>query len=250
MCTWGKLLYPSNFHIFSDTSDKMLPITDVHSVLGGSHLPSGSLDYRTSQEKFIIALAHLFRHGLKTSGPGSNMNWFMLMDDDTFLLPHKLSDLLRNFSGNDPVFPKTTSAVFGNLCNNANFCGGSGVIFTRAAAERIARLLETQPLACLCNTTDTSSMCYYDVILSKCLLENNIPIYHTNLLDGGWIGDIIQHPKEGLKKLKHPLPMDRNNRHPKPIDSIVGFHGNILSAEYLYFWYFVVSISKPDQVWI
>ncbi len=119
------------------------------------------------------------------------VDWYIMIDDDTYLFKHKLESILRN---SDPTVPIYAGKAAGGGCWKRNRTekfknifahGGSGVILSRVAVEKLLTIKDR--CQSVMQHKDTIYDCYVgDGLLALCLqwvdiqLNNFISYEHFN----------------------------------------------------------------------
>ncbi|CAF1276547.1 unnamed protein product [Rotaria sp. Silwood1] len=148
MCTFGVTIHPSRlFFVGESSTDRRIPIYDV--VEPRTPRP---VNRRWSNQKVNRGLAVVIDK-LKKATDGAEVEWLMVMDDDTFVSPSNLELLLLDYDHQQPL-------MIGQVCQD-RFCGGAGYIFSRALFEKLS------PFIISCHRTPHDP--YSDVSVPRCI---------------------------------------------------------------------------------
>jgi hypothetical protein len=144
----------NNFIITSnDELNYELPRANIVRILN----PNGSQNsYWHAQYRFVESMYLLY--AIAHNRNDTRVKWFMLTDDDTFIVPYNLMTLIQdlNIKGYD-----NNISIIGNALPNRIFSGG-GVLFSRNALQLIIDHYSNCP-------EGRNSKEYYDVALSICV---------------------------------------------------------------------------------
>ncbi|KAL3277817.1 hypothetical protein HHI36_013159 [Cryptolaemus montrouzieri] len=156
--------------------------------------------------------------------------WFMRADDDVYIRPDRLEELLRSVDSKKMWFIGQTgrgnSEEFGllSLDSDENFCmGGPGVIFSRETLKRVAPFVED----CLRHLYTT----HEDVELGRCVrrfagvsctwsYQMQVIFYHNQSGYSAFTGDLKQkeiHQAITLHPVKHPEHLYRLHKYFKSL---------------------------------
>uniref|UniRef100_A0A1I7ZIR2 Beta-1,3-glucosyltransferase n=1 Tax=Steinernema glaseri TaxID=37863 RepID=A0A1I7ZIR2_9BILA len=160
---------------FSDSEDHYVPTID----LGVENTPRGHC------EKTLRILKHFLEdHEVK------EMNWLVVADDDTLLSLERLYRLLECFDEKKPLIVGQRYGYGFEADGLGGYdypTGGSGMVFTRAAVELLAK-------NCECPLIDSPD----DMVIGICARKHSIPIFHSSAFHQARSQD---YPKEYLEKL-------------------------------------------------
>ncbi|CAF0819941.1 unnamed protein product [Adineta steineri] len=119
MCTFGVTLHPSRLFFVGERSyDNRLPIYDV--VTPDTRRP---VDRSGSMQKLAQGLAIIVEK-INNSIDKNEIQWIMVMDDDTFVSPLNLELLVSEY---DPQY----SLIIGQSTCGVGFCGGAGYVISK-----------------------------------------------------------------------------------------------------------------------
>jgi hypothetical protein len=120
MCTIGLTIHPSRLFFVGETSsDSRLPIYDV--------IPSNTsrpVDRAGSMQKLAEGLA-MISEKINQSKYKNEIQWIMVMDDDTFVSPPNLELLVSEYDSQ-------RSLMIGQSTCGVGFCGGAGYVISKA----------------------------------------------------------------------------------------------------------------------
>jgi len=135
MCTVGVTLHPSRLFFVGETSsDSRLPVYDV--VTPETRRP---VDRAGSMQKLARGLAMLVKV-IQKSRYKDEIQWIMVMDDDTFVSPRNLQLLVSQY---DPQ----RSLMIGQSTCGVGFCGGAGYVISKALFNQFPSFIEEcQPM--------------------------------------------------------------------------------------------------------
>ncbi|CAF0749851.1 unnamed protein product [Adineta ricciae] len=120
MCTFGVTLHPSRLFFVGETpSDSRLPVYDV--VEPNTPRP---VDRKGSMQKVAQGL-DMIVNKLREGDYNNEIEWIMVMDDDTFISPPNLNLLAAEYDSQRPV-------MIGQHTCKVGFCGGGGYLISRA----------------------------------------------------------------------------------------------------------------------
>lgn len=129
MCTFGVTLHPSRLFFVGETaSDCRLPVYDV--VRPGTNRP---VDRSGSMQKLGQGLAMIVKKISETSY-NNEIDWIMVMDDDTFVSPLNLQSVLAEYDSQRPLM------VGQSTCGVA-FCGGAGYAISKSLFVQFPRFI-------------------------------------------------------------------------------------------------------------
>ena len=117
--------------------------------------PSATTRVETNRHRYGLALRHATRVAMEKSIP-----WIMVVDDDTFVVPHNV-DRLLNGTDASVVFLGQQCPSFGGF---RSFCGGAGWIARTSLCERLVQSLPSCRLAFRSETE-------YDRLFGRCLFQ-------------------------------------------------------------------------------
>ena len=120
MCTFGVTLHPSRLFFVGETaSDSRLPVYDV--VEPNTRRP---VDRKGSMQKLAQGL-DMIVNKLREESYHNEIEWIMVMDDDTFVSPPNLNLLAAEYDSQ-------RSVMIGQHTCKVGFCGGAGYLISRA----------------------------------------------------------------------------------------------------------------------
>ncbi|UJR24622.1 hypothetical protein I4U23_005996 [Adineta vaga] len=120
MCTFGVTLHPSRLIFVGEKSfDSRLPIYDV--VKPGTKRP---VDRIGSMQKLGQGLAMIVKM-INENSYKNEIEWIMVMDDDTFVSPSNLNRLASEYDSQQ-------SLMIGQRTCKVGFCGGGGYLISKA----------------------------------------------------------------------------------------------------------------------
>ena len=167
LATWGKDINPSIYYrAYGDTNNALINMLTLPDI-------EGKLDYNQAQHRVLKGLQHALLDPL-----WANLDFIMILGDDTYVNVPELRVFTSQWNPDVP-------AMFGWIWHKeaplnqhqvwaAWPGGGSGMLFTRAAAHQIAQALYT-------------SQCPFeghdDVTLGYCCWRLGIPQVHSPLFD-------------------------------------------------------------------
>ncbi|CAF3725431.1 unnamed protein product [Adineta steineri] len=154
MCTFGVTIHPSRlFFVGESSSDSRIPIYDV--VAPETPRP---VDTTWSHQKVSRGLAMVIDK-LNKSADGAEVQWIMVLDDDTFISPPNLALLVAEYNPQE-------SFMIGQECAGA-FCGGAGYVISRGLFERLP------PFIISCYRTPVDG--YSDQAVPRCItIKTNV----------------------------------------------------------------------------
>ncbi|XP_044756530.1 chondroitin sulfate synthase 1 isoform X2 [Coccinella septempunctata] len=199
--TWGREV-PGDIMFYSSEGSRSLdiPLIALKDV-DDSYPP---------QKKSLMMLKHMHDNYI------NKYEWFMRADDDVYVRPDRLEELLRSVDSRKTWFIGQTgrgnSEEFGllSLDSDENFCmGGPGVIFSRETLKRVAPFVED----CLRHLYTT----HEDVELGRCVrrfagvsctwsYQMQVIFYHNQSGNSAFTGDLKQkeiHQAITLHPVKH-----------------------------------------------
>ncbi|KAH9508231.1 Glycoprotein-N-acetylgalactosamine 3-beta-galactosyltransferase 1, partial [Bulinus truncatus] len=139
--TWGKRC--DQIFFFSSQDDHDLPAIGLNVSEGRQHLTSKTME----------AFRYIYRHHIDTA------DWFMKVDDDTFLIPENLRYFLSDQNSSQPIY-------FGHHFNShipqGYFSGGAGYVISKEALRRFGKMSTNSTL---CRQDNGSE----DVEFGKCM---------------------------------------------------------------------------------
>ncbi|XP_050394357.1 glycoprotein-N-acetylgalactosamine 3-beta-galactosyltransferase 1 [Patella vulgata] len=113
--TWAKRC--DKYLFFSNTTNASLPMAALNMTEGREFLP------RKSRLAFEYAYEHY----------GSDFDWFLKADDDTYVIVENLRHHLKQFNPDEPVY---VGKKFSTHHNHTHYMsGGAGYIFSRTAVK-------------------------------------------------------------------------------------------------------------------
>jgi hypothetical protein len=131
MCTIGVTLHPSRIVFVGETSsDSRLPIYDV--VTPETPRP---VNRDGSMQKLARGLAMLVKM-INQSSYKNEIQWIMVMDDDTFVSPPNLELLVSEYDPERPL-------MIGQATCGVAFCGGGGYVISKALFKEFPSFIET-----------------------------------------------------------------------------------------------------------
>jgi len=132
MCTLGVTLHPSRLFFVGETSsDSRLPIYDV--VTPDTRRP---VDRAGSMQKLAQGLAMI----TEKISHENQIQWIMVMDDDTFVSPSNLESLASEYNAQ-------RSLMIGQSTCGVGFCGGAGYLISKALFNQFPSFIkQCQPL--------------------------------------------------------------------------------------------------------
>jgi hypothetical protein len=151
---WMQYLQPQNNFIITsnDTLSHSLPRANVVRVLD----PKGSQDdYLSAQFRFLSSLETMF--AVAEQRKDDTVRWFLITDDDTFIVPYNLFRVIENLEKLNQEF---VIAGCGTPDGKTIYAGGGVLVSKKAAAHLIEKLSQC---------SDFSYTDYYDVTLAKCV---------------------------------------------------------------------------------
>ncbi|CAF1438269.1 unnamed protein product [Adineta steineri] len=120
MCTIGITLHPSRLFFVGETSsDSRLPIYDV--ITSDTPRP---INRAGSMQKLAQGLA-MISEKINQSKYKNELQWIMVMDDDTFVSPPNLELLVSEYDSR-------RSLMIGQSTCGVGFCGGGGYVISKA----------------------------------------------------------------------------------------------------------------------
>ncbi|CAF0976576.1 unnamed protein product [Adineta steineri] len=130
MCTFGMTLHPSRlFFVGEASSDRRLPVYDVV-----PRLTRRPVDYTGSMQKLAQGLA-LVTNKINNGSYKNEINWIMVMDDDTFVTPQNLEPLASEHD-------HRRSLMIGTATCGVGFCGGAGYLISRALFDQFPKFIK------------------------------------------------------------------------------------------------------------
>ncbi len=130
MCTFGITLHPSRIVFVGETSsDSRLPIYDV--VTSETPRP---VNRAGSMQKLARGLVMLVQM-IAQSSYKDEIQWIMVMDDDTFVSPPNLELLISKYDAKRPL-------MIGQSTCGVGFCGGAGYAISRALFNQFPSFIE------------------------------------------------------------------------------------------------------------
>ncbi|CAF1484678.1 unnamed protein product [Adineta ricciae] len=119
MCTFGVTLHPSRLFFVGETaSDSRLPVYNV--VKPNTPRP---VNRKGSMQKLAQGLDMVVSK-LRERDYNNEIEWIMVMDDDTFISPPNLNLLAAEYDSQRPV-------MIGQHTCKVGFCGGGGYLISR-----------------------------------------------------------------------------------------------------------------------
>lgn len=119
MCTFGVTIHPSRLFFVGETSrDSRLPVYDV--VRPATRRP---VDRAGSMQKLAQGLAMVIKK-ISERGYEKEIDWIMVMDDDTFVSPRNLQMLVGDY---DP----RQAMIVGQTTCGVGLCGGAGYVISK-----------------------------------------------------------------------------------------------------------------------
>ncbi|XP_025089369.1 glycoprotein-N-acetylgalactosamine 3-beta-galactosyltransferase 1-like isoform X1 [Pomacea canaliculata] len=167
--TWGSRCDLLLF--FSSENNTELPTIELDVEEGREHL----------YEKTTQAFDYIYENYFDMA------DWFMKVDDDTFVIVENLRHFLHDKNASEPVY---TGRHFIEPKLKINFqSGGAGYVLSKEALRRFATR-ELSPPVCTNHTT------YEDVEMARCLLRLNVTILNST--------------DDKLRTRFHPFNMERH----------------------------------------
>jgi len=149
MCTIGVTLHPSRLLFVGETSsDSRLPVYDV--VTPGTPRP---VNRAGSMQKLARGLAMLVEK-INQSSDKNEIQWIMVMDDDTFVSPPNLESLVSEYDAQHPF-------MIGQATCGQGFCGGAGFVISKALFNQFPSFIKE------CHSTWTVSQS--DQFVPQCI---------------------------------------------------------------------------------
>ncbi|PVD32275.1 hypothetical protein C0Q70_07708 [Pomacea canaliculata] len=153
--TWGSRCDLLLF--FSSENNTELPTIELDVEEGREHL----------YEKTTQAFDYIYENYFDMA------DWFMKVDDDTFVIVENLRHFLHDKNASEPVFTGLKFKIVVKVFFFQNFqSGGAGYVLSKEALRRFATR-ELSPPVCTNHTTDE------DVELARCLHRLNVTILNS-----------------------------------------------------------------------
>jgi hypothetical protein len=150
----------SKLFILSDAEDAAL--AERFSFIVFPKTDSSLSGFQAAQRRFIQGFARLVE--IYRDDPSAPV-WVYMMDDDAFLHPPHLTELLVSL---DPFKPLFYAEMCGGLPSVAFACGGGGILISMYNLQRAYRALQS------CYIELHGPMGQYDVAISHCLANAGI----------------------------------------------------------------------------
>jgi hypothetical protein len=163
---WIRHFNPNNAMLITSANDDKLVKDIAPSIL--SVVSNTGDSQETAQERFIQAIFRIYE--LAKSRNDQKAKFFLIVDDDTFIIPKNMMRLLARMraKGQDEEMNIASRCEF--MDGKYHFLGGSGVIMTRPAIEAITAYYRK------CPEHIGPDMYFYDVSVSRCfrrILDSN-----------------------------------------------------------------------------
>jgi hypothetical protein len=162
---WLQHFKPSNNFVFTSPPTKHdEDISNLFTHATVISVPDSVDDYWAAQYRFVYGMKYLL--DVANSRNDNNVRWFLIADDDTFIIPRNLFRLLAKLS---LQYKHEIPSFFGN-CNyprTDRFLGGAGVLITKPALQ----LYFDNYHKCSVQIEMQKYQQYYDIVVPDCYYE-------------------------------------------------------------------------------